>query len=182
MSGAEGGEEVTHRGIRWRRARGRLAWWDEDGQRWVQWRPGRDAPPRPPDWDVRSSAGPGGRPRWRSPYRLVPVILVVAAVVIALIQVFHPSTSAVKAEAAAAAKLNGQCLHSDGTFNGLPRYSATPVACDSAQATVKVVAVVATGPGEPGTCPAGSSGLQLGYAGVAHPHLICLRPQHASGG
>ena len=179
----EDAEEVTHRGIRWRRVRGRVGWYDADQAKWVMWRPGRDAPPRPPGWDRRSTGGPvsRSRPRWLSGYRLVPLALAVGAVAFALFQVLGSSGNAVQSEATASAKLLGKCLAQDGTFEGHPRYSATPVPCDSPRASVKVVRVVATNPGSTQTCPAGTAGLQIGYSGVPHPHVECLQPLHPSG-
>ncbi|MHB1533908.1 MAG: LppU/SCO3897 family protein [Acidimicrobiales bacterium] len=180
----DGAEEVTHRGIRWRRVRsGRIGWYDEERSKWVMWRPGRDAPPRPPGWERPGGRGAmaGGpvsrsRPPWRSGFRLVPIALAVAAVLFALFQVLRPSGNPVKAETSASAKLLGKCLAQHGTAAGHPKYSVTPVPCGSAAASVKVVQVIPTGPGITQTCPAGTTGFQIPYVGVSYPHVECLRP------
>ncbi len=175
-------EQTVYKGIHWRRVRGRVGWFDEERATWVFWRPGQDAPPRPPGWDRPSQALSRSRPGWRSPYRIAPVVLVVAALVIALVQVLRPSGNAVKAEAAATAKLPGQCLSQHGNEGGHPRYSATPVSCADPTASVKVVAVLPTAPGNTQTCPAGTAGYQIPYNGVQYPHILCLQPLHPSAG
>jgi hypothetical protein len=71
-TGAGGGqrrrEEVTYRGIRWRRSvAGTVSWLNDGLGQWVSWYPGADAPPLPPGWEERAGraaapAGPGTRP------------------------------------------------------------------------------------------------------------------------
>ncbi|MBO0729270.1 MAG: hypothetical protein J2P57_08420, partial [Acidimicrobiaceae bacterium] len=137
------------------------------------WRPGQDAPPRPPGWDAPPQALSRSRPSWRSPYRIVPVVLVVVALVIALVQVLGPSSSnATTDEAAAASKLVGQCLK----HNNDPHFPYALVACSDRNAAVKVVAAVPTTSGSTRSCPAGTTGLPHYFPGVAHPHLLCLQP------
>ncbi|MBV9662196.1 MAG: hypothetical protein JO337_13665, partial [Acidimicrobiales bacterium] len=60
------------------------------------------------------------------------------------------------------------------------RYSTNTVPCSSPQAAVKVTDVLPTTPGSP-SCPAGTTGMELGYAGVTHPHVLCVQPLHQNG-
>ncbi|HWG74906.1 MAG TPA: hypothetical protein VG184_12715 [Acidimicrobiales bacterium] len=173
-----GVQNVTHRGIRWQRApSGAIRWWNDELERWVRFQPGADAPPRPAGWETgRAPDPPLTRPKWRSPYRIVPIVLVVVVVVSGLVQALR-SNQPVADEAKQAAALNGRCLRETGTSKGSPTYSDKPVPCSAANAAVKVVAVVTTTP--PATpCPAGTTAVQL-LSGVAHPHLECVEPvQH----
>lgn len=167
-------EKVTHRGIRWQRApSGRTRWWNEELGEWVRYASGDDAPPRPPGWEAPQAAPPLTRPRWKSPYRIVPIVLAVAVVIAGLVQALRPNTSAA-GEARQAKALMGKCLHRTGVSHGVTTYNANPVACSSSQADVKVVAVVATTPGSP-SCPSGTTSVQL-LSGVTHPHLECVAP------
>jgi hypothetical protein len=180
---AEGRAATVYRGIRWQRnPAGRLRWHDDDRDRWVLWKPGQDAPPRPPAW-VSSEPEPLGTPLrdrraragWRSPFRLVPIVLVVLVVIFGVVQATRDKSSSVATlEKAAAEKLVGQCLVADGTADGRPRYDAGSVACTSPRASVKVIEVV-SGTG-PSTCPKGTTTVQIAYPGVAHPHRECVRP------
>ena len=173
------GEETTFKGVRWRRQPdGSVYFHDQSTGRWVKWGPGVDAPPLPPRWGLLGVATRVSRPGWRSPWRLVPVALVVIAVVVALAQVLRPSSGQTSAETRASAALLGKCLPRDGTANGHPKYSTTPVDCSSPRAAVKVVAVIPSTPGSP-SCPAGTTGVEIPYIGVAHPHVECLKPQAA---
>jgi len=156
---------VTHRGIRWQRAAsGRMRWWNDDLGRWVNFRPGADAPPRPPGWEAPPKPVLA-RPKWRSPYRIVPIVVVAVVVVVGLVQALRsnqPVTSAIKQAAA----LQGKCLRQTGTVHGSPAYSRAPVPCGVPDAAVKVVAVVANPAGSPGSgslrpCPPGSALAQL---------------------
>lgn len=174
MSGAE---ETVHRGIKWQRSpEGSIRFYDPDGERWVDWAPGVDAPPRPPGWVSSRPARPG----WRTPWRLVPLAVTVLVVIIALVQVLRPSSTAVKKEAAASAAMLGKCLSRNGTENGHPRYSPTPVPCSSPASAVKVVQVVPSKPGSP-LCPAGTTGYEQLYPGVQYPHVLCLQPVQQDG-
>jgi hypothetical protein len=173
---------TTHRGVRWQRnSYGRLRWYNDDGQRWVLWRPGQDAPPLPPGWG--SGSGPLGTPlrdrraraKWRSPYRLVPVGLAVLILALGVVQAVRERPSPTKAEAAAAEKLLGKCLESNGTFDGKPRYEASPVSCTSPHATVKVISVLPGTPGAP-NCPAGATAVRLAYPDVKYLHRECVKP------
>jgi hypothetical protein len=164
-------EETTYRGIRWRRQPGEgVAFYDPDGNRWVDWGPGVDAPPRPPGWGDRRA-----RPGYLSHWRLIPLVITIAVVIIAVLQVVGPSSNNVKKEASASAAMLGKCLSQDGTALGHPKYSSIAVSCTSPKASVKVVKVVPSTPGSP-LCPAGTTGVELPYAGVQYPHVECLGP------
>lgn len=141
------------------------------------WHPGDDAPPRPEGWEpagapARSSAS---RPSFRSPYRLVPIVITLAIIGYGVIQATQGSGGQTAAEAKAATKLVGRCLVTNGTANGHPRYSAKPVACADPRASVRVVRVLAGTPGAPG-CPPGTTPLALPYPGVRYPHVECVVP------
>jgi hypothetical protein len=170
-------EETVHRGVRWRRdAAGALSFFDTDGERWVRWAPGVDAPPVPPGWG--SAGGRVQRPPFLSKWRLVPLVLVVGAVVVAVIQAERPAGNQTSREASASAALLGKCLAQKGTVAGRPAYGSSAVACSSTQASVRVVRVVGTTPGSP-LCPAGTTGFELGvFAGVRYPHVVCVAPLH----
>jgi len=105
----------------------------------------------------------------------VPLAVTVLVVVIAVIQVMHPSANNVKKEAAAASALLGKCLAQHGTAEGHPKYSPDPVACTSQSASVKVVHVVPSSPGNP-ACPPGTTGFELPYPGVEYLHILCAKP------
>jgi hypothetical protein len=179
-------QEITHRGIRWqRREDGHLRFYDPDGGRWITWAPGVDAPPLPPGWGERGPSGarPSGtidRPSWRSRWRLIPVVVIVAVLVIAVVQGLRPSASQAHKEAKATAALLGKCLPQNGTSGGRPEYSATPVPCDSAKAAVRVVQVVPSTPGSP-VCPDTTVAVELPYPGVRYPHVLCIEAIHKSG-
>jgi hypothetical protein len=176
-SDAPAAAETTHRGVPWRRdGQGRISFYDADAKRWVAWAPGVDAPPLPPGWGAGEPPASGRlvRAGWTSRWRLLPLILVVVAVVIAVVQALHSSPNQTAKEASAAAALMGRCLAQDGTAGGHPKYSGKPVDCASPQAAVKVVAVVPSTPGSAG-CPAGTTGVELAYAGVRYPHILCVR-------
>ena len=171
--GAEPYEETEHRGIRWQRSPdGSIRFFDSDGSRWVEWRPGVDAPPRPPGWE-QAARGRPDRPGWRTRWRLIPLIVTVLVVVIAIVQVLRPSSSAVKDEARTTEAMLGKCLAQHGSENGHPRYSPTPVSCSSPSASVKVVQVVASNPGSV-LCPPTTTGYEQLYPGVQYPHVLCL--------
>ena len=177
---AEPFEETEHRGIRWQRsADGSIRFFDPDGSRWIAWKPGVDAPPRPAGWEAAARGRPP-RPGWRTRWRLIPVAVTVVVVVIAIVQVLRPSSSAVKNERQASEALLGQCLSQHGTENGHPRYSPTPVPCSSPAASVKVVQVVASNPGSP-LCPSATTGYEQLYPGVQYPHILCLAPVQQDG-
>jgi hypothetical protein len=160
-----------------------MRFYDADGSRWVTWAPGVDAPPRPPGWDDRAGVGVGGmasRPGWRSRWRLVPVLLIVVVVIIAFVQVLRPSGNQVHKEAAATAALLGTCLAQHGTAEGHPKYAAKPVACTIPTASVRVVRVIPSTPGSP-LCPAATTGVELPYAGVRYPHILCVQAVRPAG-
>lgn len=171
------GEETTYRGVRWRReADSSVSFYDAGGSRWVRWVPGVDAPPLPPHWSLLGVPTRVERPGWRSKWRLIPLVLIVAAVLIAVFQsTLFPPNDAVKHEASASAALLGKCLTQTGTAEGHPKYSTKPVPCDSPKAKVKVVEVLATTPGSP-TCPPGTTGMEIPYQGVRYLHVECISP------
>jgi hypothetical protein len=169
---------VTHRGIRWQRdSQGRIRWWNEDRDGWVRWRPGDDAPPRPPGWEQREApAGPPPltRPAWRSPYRLVPLALAVLILVAGLVQALRSGGSggSSSSEAAKAQAYEGRCLPKTGSGPSAG-YSPTTVACSAANAAGKVVAVVTWAQGHT-ACPARTTAAIL-TSGPSHPHFECIR-------
>jgi hypothetical protein len=190
-------QETTYRGIRWQQDEdGQLRFYDPDGGRWITWAPGVDAPPLPPGWGGSARAGRGRRtaragggaaqaggverPSWRSRWRLIPVVVIVAVLVIAVVQGLRPSASQAHKEAKATAALLGKCLPQNGTSGGRPQYSAAPVPCDSATAAVRVVQVVPSTPGSP-VCPADTVGVELPYPGVRYPHVLCIERVDRSG-
>ena len=107
-------------------------------------------------------------------------MLAVAAVVIAIVQVLRPSGDQVAKEAKAAEAMLGKCLAQHGTNDGHPKYSSTPVPCDSADAAVRVVKVIPSTPGSP-LCPAGTAAVELIYNGVQYPHIECVEAVRAGG-
>ena len=174
MSASRG--ETTHRGVRWRRDEaGDVSFYDESGGRWVRWERGADAPPLPPKWQVLGVPTRVTRPGWRSPWRIVPVVLIVGAVVVAVFQSVLPSSNNTAKEAKAAAALQGRCLSKSGGH-----FSSAPVACDSPKAAVKVVSVIPSTPGSP-PCPSGTQAVELAYPGVRYPHIECVQPVTGAG-
>jgi hypothetical protein len=177
VTGTEEGVETTYRGIRWRQNADRgISFFDPDGDRWVQWHPGGDAPPRPPGWSSERVARP---PRW-SRWRVIPLLLVLGAVGVAVVQVMRPSGNQVVKEEKAAQAMLGKCLAQHGTVNGHPRYSSSPVACDSAEAAVTVVKVIPSTPGSP-LCPSGTTAVELLLNGVRYPHIECVEAVRPGG-
>jgi hypothetical protein len=174
-------EETTHRGVRWQREEnGRLRFYDTDGQRWVTWAPGVDAPPLPPGWGSRRGLTSVPRPGWRTGWRLVPLAFIVIVLIIAVVQATRSSGNPVNKESAATAALLNKCLAQHGTANGHPKYSSRPVPCTSPTAAVQVVRVIPTTPGSP-LCPAGTTGVILPYAGVQYPHVLCVQDVRPNG-
>jgi hypothetical protein len=160
---------TTHKGVHWYRdGAGNVSFYDQSGGEWVRWAPGKDAPPLPPRWQLLGVPTRVTRPGWRSPWRLLPAALVVAAVIYAVLQAVLPSPGNAAKEARAAQALLGKCLAGNG-HGGL---SASPVPCNSATATVRVVAVVPSTPGSP-PCPAGTTPTYLPYPGVRYLHIEC---------
>jgi hypothetical protein len=179
---AQGVEEVTYRGVRWQRnGAGRVRFYNGDGERWVAWRPGIDAPPLPPGWGGRERRPSNvERPAWRSRWRLVPLALTALIVAIAVAQGLRSSGSQVHKEAKETAGLLGKCLAQKGTSGGHPEYSAKSVPCSSPTASVRVVRVIPSTPGSP-ICPGGTTGVEVPYPGVSHPHILCIQPVPSGG-
>ena len=169
-------EETTHRGVRWRRdSAGRVTFYDDSGGRWVDWERGGDAPPLPPKWQLLGVPTRVTRPGWRTPWRIVPLVIVVGAVIVAIFQIALPSNDDAAKEARASAALMGECLPKSGGH-----YSSKPVPCTSPKAAVKVVGVIPSTPGSP-SCPAGTQAVELAYPGVKYPHIECVRPVPPAG-
>ncbi len=173
-----GPRRATYRGVRWRWDDAGVGWYNDDAERWVRWVPGGDGPPPPPPWESAGLPTPPprvARAGWRSPYRLVPIVLVVAVVIIGVVQATSRTAHPVAAERASAEKLAGKCLPTKGTSHGHPVYGSSAVSCDLPVASVKVVDVL---PGTPGSrpCPSATTAVQLAYPGVRYPHVECVRP------
>ena len=161
---------TTHKGVHWHRdEQGNVSFYDASSAKWVRWRAGGDAPPLPPRWQILGVPTRVARPGWRSPWRIVPAVLIIAAVVIAVLQSVLPSSNNTAKEATASAALLGKCLAKAGSHG----FSADPVPCSSPKASVKVVKVVASNPGSP-LCPTGTTGVELPYPGVRYLHIECV--------
>jgi hypothetical protein len=166
------GERTTHRGVHWYRdEKGNVSFYDESGSEWVRWARGKDAPPLPPKWQMLGVPTKVTRPGWRSRWRIVPLVIVVGAVTVAIIQAVSPSGNNAAKEAQASAALLGKCLakNSKGGFSG------QPVDCASPHAAVRVVRVIPSTPGSP-LCPPGTTAVELAYPGVRYPHIECVEP------
>jgi hypothetical protein len=111
---------------------------------------------------------------------LIPVVFIVAALAVAIIQGLRPSASQSHKEAKATAALLDKCLPQHGVVDGRPQYSATPVPCDSPSAAVRVVSVIPSNPGS-ALCPANTVGVELPYPGVRYPHVLCIETLHRPG-
>jgi hypothetical protein len=191
--------EMVYRGVRWRRSASseRISWFNEGLGRWVVWVPKSDAPPLPPEYaacisgaghaDRAVSSARGGasdrrapldamsgRKPMTSPYRLVPLLIALFVVALALWQATRPPSRATQADIAAAQALRGECLQRHGGTKSAPVYSPVALSCHSAGASVKVVAVLV--PGKPGSCPPGSSVVQVLQAGVSGEPSECVLP------
>jgi hypothetical protein len=179
-TGPAPGASTTHKGYRWQRhPSGVLRWWDGDQKRWMIYRPGADAPPRPPGWEAaRGQGGPATdrsqRAPWRSPYRIVPLVFLAAIIIVGLFALRTTPADQARAETQATAKLLHACLHQNGTSGGHPEYASKPVACSSPQASVQVVKVLPGTPGSP-HCPAADASLSVPYPGVKYPHVLCTQ-------
>lgn len=179
-------ELTSHRGIDWRKdPDGTIGWYNEDAGGWMRWRPGTDAPPLPPRWEADAARIPVPprvrRPPWRSPYRLVPVLLVAAAVAYGAWQAGQQggpgATRIARREAAA---LVGHCLARSTSPGASVVYGTSPVRCSSAAAAVRVVSVHQVSASSPRPqCGSGQLTLQLAYAGTRTPDIECaLRVAH----
>jgi hypothetical protein len=179
-----GGHRATYRGVRWRRdAAGTMAWFNDGIKRWVRWYPGADAPPLPPRWEAETAPPLPprlNRPAWRSPYRLVPVALVIVVIVLGVYQATKTTSDPIAAETRTAEALVGKCLAQDGISGGHPKYLSRPVPCALPTADVKVESIRSGVPGRP-TCPAGTTPVQLPALGVRYPHVECVLPVRPRG-
>ncbi len=173
---SDASSQTTHKGVRWRRDEaGNVSFYDQSTERWVRWAPGVDAPHLPPTWQLLGVPTKVARPGWLSPWRIVPAVLIVAAVVVAIFQTVLPSADNSAKEARNSAALLGKCLAKSGSTS----FSTKPVPCDSTKAAIKVVAVVPSDPPTP--CPAGTKAVMFEMAGVAHPHIECVVPVQPPG-
>lgn len=112
-----------------------------------------------------------------SPYRWVPILIVLAIVVLAVYQATRSPARATHQEIAAAQALKGKCLAHEA---GHPEtYSTVPVGCGASAAAVKVVAVVFAG--EQASCPRGSLYAQVAKPGVVGEPFECLQLLHKGG-
>ena len=176
-------ELTTHRGIEWRKdPDGTIGWYNEGVGGWLRWRPGTDAPPLPPCWEDDAARVPVPprvrRAPWRSPYRLVPVLLVAAAVAYGVWQAGRQggpdATRIARREAAA---LVGHCLARTTSSGGSGAYGTTPVGCSSPAAVVRVVSVHQVSASSPRpSCRSGELTLQLAYVGTRTPDVECALP------
>jgi hypothetical protein len=116
------------------------------------------------------------RPSMRSPYRLVPLLVMVFIVAIAVWQATRPAAHASKADIAAAEALRGDCLARTGGTAKSPVYSPVPVSCTGGGASVKVVAVLVPGSRPAGSCPRGSLVVQVLEANVVGEPSECVLP------
>jgi hypothetical protein len=114
------------------------------------------------------------RPSMRSPYRLVPLVVIVFIAAIAVWQATRPAAHASKADIAAAEALKGDCLARTGGTAKSPVYSPVPVSCSGSGAAVKVVAVLVPGDRPSGTCPQGSLVVQVLEPNVVGEPTECV--------
>jgi hypothetical protein len=113
----------------------------------------------------------------RSVYRLLPVLIAVGIIVAAVWQGTHPALKATPQDIAQAKALEGKCLARSGGTAAQPKYSPTPVACSSAQASVKVLKVLVPGAkGQPAHCPAGDGAVRAVEAAVQGEPVECTAP------
>jgi hypothetical protein len=114
----------------------------------------------------------------RSPYRLVPLLVIVFIVAIALWQATRPAAHASQADIANAEALKGACLAQNGGTAKAPEYSPTPVSCTGRDAAVKVVAVLVPGSGRSVSCPRGSLVVQVLEPNVVGEPSECVLALH----
>ncbi len=176
-------EVATYRGVRWRKdPDGTIGWFNEDAGGWLRWRPGTDAPPLPPRWEEAAARIPVPprvrRAPWSSPYRLVPVALILGAISVGAWQATRDSgAAAARIAARQAHALAGKCLAETSVPGAPVAYATTPVPCSSSTAAVRVVSVHAAGRNG-AQCPTGDKVLQLAYAGARTVDIECAVPAH----
>jgi len=117
------------------------------------------------------------RPPMKSPYRVVPIVIVVLVVAIAVYQATRPLATATKRQVAAAMSLEGHCLVRDGGTPEYPDFSPTPVSCSSTKAAAKVVEVVL--PGKSAACPPHTVAVRVVGAALQGEPVECLAPVHS---
>jgi hypothetical protein len=186
-----GTEEVTYRGIRWRRSPGgKTLWFNEGLRRWVVWSPGSDAPPLPEAWrdDPIGTGGPEARepvgylpeamrsrPKMTSPWRVAPIAMTLFVVAIAVYQATRPAHAS-RRDVSAAESLAGKCLARTGGTARSPTFSTVPVSCSSPSAAAKVLAVHL--PNKGATCPAGTDFTMVLQPGLEGEPFECLAALH----
>ncbi|MDA8060883.1 MAG: hypothetical protein M0T80_00385 [Actinomycetota bacterium] len=183
-------ELTSYRGVEWRKdPDGTIGWYNDEAGGWLRWRPGADAPPLPPRFEPDAAAIPLPprlkRASWRSPYRLVPVVLVAAAVALGVWQAGREggvgATALARREARA---LVGHCLPHASSPSGAQvadAFSTSPVGCSSRVAEVRVVSVHQVTVSRPRPrCGPGQMTLQLAYVGTRTPDVECAvaLPRH----
>jgi hypothetical protein len=178
-------ETASHRGVRWRKdPDGTIGWYNEEAGGWLRWRPGADAPPVPPQWEADAARIPAPprvrRAPWRSPYRLVPVVLILAAVAVGAWQAGRQSgVAATRLARQEARALVGHCLARTSQPGQPVAYGTRSVPCGGSSAALRVVAVHLVSSSSPGpVCRPGQTVLQLSYAGTHTADVECTVPVH----
>jgi hypothetical protein len=118
------------------------------------------------------------RPPMRSPYRIVPIIIVVVVIGLAVYQSTRSPATASKQDIAAAMALKGRCLEKHGGTAQFPDYSPTPLACSAPKAVVKVTEVVI--PSTKAACPLDTIAIRVIGSALAGEPVECLTvlPRH----
>jgi hypothetical protein len=140
--------------------------------------PGQAARERPGLLRYMPNDAMARRPSMRSPYRIVPIIIVVVVIGLAVYQSTRSPNKATTQDIAAALALKGRCLEKHGGTAQYPDYSPTPLSCSAPKAVVKVVEVVIPGP--KAACPTDTLAVRvIGNALTGEP-IECLAelPKH----
>jgi hypothetical protein len=140
--------------------------------------PGQAAPERPGLLRYLPSDAMARRPSMRSPYRIVPIIIVVVVIGLAVYQSTRSPNKATTQDIAAAMALKGRCLEKHGGTAQYPDYSPTPLSCSAPKAVVKVVEVVI--PSAKAACPTGTLAFRVIGSALAGEPIECLAalPKH----
>ena len=135
--------------------------------------PGQRATERPGLLRYLPNDAMARRPGMRSPYRIVPLVVVALIIGVAVYQATRPPNKATRQDIAAAMALKGVCLEKSGGTAQYPDYSPIPVSCSSAKAVVKVVEVVVPGPHA--ACPIESLAMRVLDPAAAGEPVECLQ-------